>query len=44
VWRLARIPATLLRRFLHVAIPMQQLPVCRFIFAASCAGKDVVDF
>jgi hypothetical protein len=44
VWRLARVPATLLRRVLQVAIPMPQLPVCRFIPAASCAGEDVVDF
>jgi hypothetical protein len=41
---LARVPTTLLRRFLHGAIPMQQLPVCRFIFAAWGAGQDVIDF
>jgi hypothetical protein len=43
VWRWARAPATLVRRFLPVAIPMSQLPVCRFIAAALGAGKDVVD-
>jgi hypothetical protein len=44
VWRLARVPATLLRRFLPVAIPLPQLPVCRLLFAASGAGKEVVNF
>jgi hypothetical protein len=43
VWRVARAPATLLRRFLHVALPMEHLPVGRCIAAALGAGKEVVD-